>query len=182
MRAIKALSGRWIIAATAWLFLTIAALNPAPARADYLIGFWAHDQDRDFPHAFFTVKGRPDKGGAEIDTNFGFTAVSVTPAILFGSVAGEIETLEPEYIRRSHRMFVLRVNDAGYAAIMATVGRWRAPPGSRYNLGKHNCVHFIGEVAQAVGLRVVFEKALMKKPRAFLENVLRLNPQLGASS
>lgn len=164
------------------MLLALAMAVPTSAWADYDVVFFAHDRDRDFPHAFFTVKGAPASGGTAIDTNYGFTAVSVSPGILFGSVAGMIDTADAGYITRSQRVFALRLDDARYAALMAVVARWGAAKQPSYNLNKHNCVHFIGEAAQAAGLRVVFEPRLMKKPHSFLNNVRTLNPQLGSSS
>lgn len=164
------------------LFVMAAAWLPGAARADYDVAFYAHDRDKDFPHAFFTVKGAPATGGTAVDTNYGFTAVKVSPGILFGSVAGTLDTADAGYIGRSKRVFALHLDDARYAALMAVVQRWGAARQPSYNLNKHNCVHFIGEAAQAVGLRVVFDKTLMKKPHSFLTNVRNLNPQLGNPS
>jgi hypothetical protein len=62
--------------------------------------------------------------------------------------------------------------------VLTVVERWRTRPGKSYNLNKSNCIHFVGEVAQAVGLKVVFEKALIKKPRSFLLSLVTLNPWL----
>ena len=57
------------------------------------MAFYSHDFGSTFPHAFFTVKGRLARGGAAIDTNYGYTPKVVETAILFGGwVAGEIET------------------------------------------------------------------------------------------
>lgn len=163
-----------------WLCSWMAVLIwlvPGQARADVLVTFYSHDFGSSFPHAFFTVEGTPTRGGA-VDSNYGFTAKSVSPAILMGSVAGEVESVKPSYIASSDKRFALRVDDLRYDALMAVVAKWRAIPGKSYNLDKRNCVHFIGEAAQAVGLTVVFDKKLMKKPKSFLLNVERLNPAL----
>lgn len=163
---------KWLSALAAVLLWLV----PAQARADILVTFYSHDFGSSFPHAFFTVKGTPDRGGESVDTNYGFTAKSVTPAILMGSVAGEVESVKPSYIASSDVRFSLRIDDARYDALMAVVAKWRAIPGKSYNLDKRNCVHFIGEAAQAVGLKVVFDRKLMKKPKSFLLNVQQLNP------
>lgn len=160
----------------------LAVWLPSAAHADYDVVFFAHDRDKDFPHAFFTVTGAPASGGTAVATNYGFTAVKVSPGILFGSVAGTIDTADPGYIGRSKRVFALHIDDSLYAKLMAVVARWGAAKQPSYNLNKHNCVHFIGEAAQAAGLRVVFERKLMKKPHSFLLNVRMLNPQLGTAS
>jgi hypothetical protein len=47
-------------------------------------------------------------------------------------------------------------------------------------LGNANCVHFAGEAAAIVGLKVAFPANLMKKPKAFLDAVLRDNAAMFA--
>jgi hypothetical protein len=160
------------------LLTLLLALLPSPALAQITVHFYSHELGTNFPHAFFVVEGRPQAGGPPVDANYGFTAKSVTPAILLGSVVGQVESAEPGFIRRSNRRFSLAISDAQYAALMTVVARWKAMPGKSYNLNSRNCVHFVGEAARALGLRVVFEKALLKKPRSFLDQVVRLNPSL----
>lgn len=161
------------------LLLTLMlVMLPLPLRAQVTVHFYSHELGSSFPHAFFVVEGRLQTGET-VDGNYGFTAKSVTPAILLGSVAGHVETAKPDYVRRSDRRFSLPVSDAQYAALMGVVRRWRAIPGKSYNLNTRNCIHFVGEAAQAIGLKVLFEKALLKKPRSFLERVRALNPGIG---
>lgn len=149
---------------------------PVQASAQVVVAFYSHELGSSFPHAFFTIKGKPVSGGPEVDTNFGFTAKSVTPAILMGSVVGVVESAEPGYVRNSDRKFALTVSDAQYSALMAFIEKWRSFPGKSYNLNRRNCIHFVGEAAQVLGLKVTFDKKLLKRPRSFLENVMRLNP------
>lgn len=158
------------------LFALLLALLPQAAWARITVAFYSHELGSSFPHAFFTIEGTPEAGGAPVDVNFGFTAKAVTPAILFGPVAGVVEQVELGYIKSSDRKFALEVSDAQYAALLGVVERWRAIPGKSYDLNKRNCIHFVGAAAQAVGLTVTFEKKLIKKPRSFLEHVMRLNP------
>lgn len=160
------------------LILLALALLPTPAAAQVVATFYSHDFGSEFPHAFVVLKGKPDRGGDEVDTNYGFTAKAVTPAMLMGSVAGEIDIADAKYIAKSHPQFILTLTDAQYDAMLAVVGRWSVKPGSQYNLNKHNCVHFAGEMAQAAGLKVEFPKELMKKPRSYLLHILSLNPGL----
>lgn len=161
------------------VFLAIAlALSAMPAWAAYHIGFYAHEFGSSFPHAFFTVQGRPDAGGPEVDTNYGFTAKALTPAILMGSVGGIVEQAKPGYIKSSNKHFEVTVDDAGYARVMTVVAKWQNAGPKSYNLNKANCVHFIGNVAAAAGLRVDYPPKLMKKPRSYLLHLLTLNPQV----
>jgi hypothetical protein len=150
-------------------------LLPAPAAAQVVLTFYSHELGSSFPHAFVALKGKTEEG-RDVDTNFGFTAKTLTPAILMGSVRGVVETSKPSYVASSDRQFSVQLDDRKYKDVLAVVERWRTRPGKSYNLNKSNCIHFVGEIAQAVGLKVAFEKALIKKPRSFLLSVVALNP------
>lgn len=152
-------------------------LLPTPAAAQVVLSFYSHELGSSFPHAFVVLKGKTEEGRV-VDTNFGFTAKTLTPAILMGSVRGVVETSKPSYIASSDRQFSVQIDDRKYQDVLAVVERWRTRPGKSYNLNKSNCIHFVGEIAQAVGLKVVFEKALIKKPRSFLLSLVSLNPGL----
>lgn len=155
-------------------------LMPAPAAAQVVISFYSHDLGSTFPHAFITLKGTT-QAGESVDTNFGFTAKAVTPAILMGSVGGRVETSKTSYVESSDRQFSVTLDDRQYAAVMTMVEKWQTLPGKSYNLNKRNCIHFVGEVAQVVGIKVVFEKGLLKKPKSFLLSLVSLNPWLKGS-
>ncbi len=170
---------KWIGRIVALKLALMLMLSPATAHADVVAGFYAHEFGTSFPHAFVTLKGTTGDGTV-VDTNYGFTATSVTPALLMGAVKGVVETAKPAYVSSSHRRFAVILNDAQYAALMGVVTKWKEMPGRSYDLGSRNCVHFVGAAAQAIGLRVVFEKPLMKRPHSFLDNILRLNPGLHA--
>jgi hypothetical protein len=150
-------------------------LLPTPAAAQVVLSFYSHELGSSFPHAFVVLKGKTEEG-RDVDTNFGFTAKTLTPAILMGSVRGVVETSKPSYVASSDRQFSVQLDDRQFKDVLAVVERWRTRPGKSYNLNKSNCIHFVGEVAQAVGLKVVFEKALIKKPRSFLLSLATLNP------
>ena len=151
-------------------------LLPTPAAAQAVLSFYSHELGSSFPHAFVVLKGKTE--GRDVDTNFGFTAKTLTPAILMGSVHGVVETSKPSYVASSDRQFSVQLDDRQVKDVLAVVERWRTRPGKSYNLNKSNCIHFVGEIAQAVGLKVVFEKALIKKPRSFLLSLVSLNPSL----
>lgn len=149
------------------------ALVSQPAIAGVTITFWSHDQDQEFPHSFFALKGAPDAGGPALDENYGFTAKAISPAILWGSVAGEVQTAKPGYIRRSDAQFSVALTDAQLAAIQALVAEWRVA--TKYNLNRRNCVHFVAEALRRSGLSVPDLPKLMKKPKSFLVAVGRAN-------
>ena len=163
----------------ALLAALLAVLVATPAAAAVEIAFYSRELGgNNFPHAFVSLRGTVDATGERVDTSYGFTARAISPAILFGSVAGEVLVEGPRQIARSDRQFAVILNDDQYRAVLGVVARWRNRPQPSYNLNRRNCVHFVGELAQAAGLRVEFVRGLMKKPRSFLQHVRSLNPQL----
>ena len=147
-----------------------------PAQAAVTITFWSHEFGNSFPHAFITLRGVPDAGGAPVDANYGFTAKSVTPALLFGSVPGEVEPANPGYIKSSDAQFSVVLTDAQYNAILRLISAWDEKTGDgHYNLNNRNCVHFVKEAARAVGLTDLDQPKLMKKPRSYLLAVAEAN-------
>ena len=163
-----------------WCLLIIAIFSQfsASARAEVVATFYSHDFGDHFPHAFVTLKGQVDKTGEAVDTNYGFTATSVSPAILMGSVKGMVETKDSKYIAASNPHFSVKLSDAEYLRFMAFVEKWRALPGKSYNLGKRNCVHFAMEAAALLGLSVNRQSRYFKKPKTFLLEVMGLNKAL----
>jgi hypothetical protein len=148
----------------------------APARAAVTITFYSHELGSSFPHAFVTMSGAPDRGGPSVNVDYGFTAKAVTPAILWGRVGGEVVSNHgAAYIRNSDRHFSLTLTDEQYDRVMAAIAQWKASPQPSYDLGSHNCVHFVGDLARSVGLAVDNPPKLMKKPRSYLEHLTAEN-------
>jgi hypothetical protein len=155
---------------------------PAQAWAAVEVAFYSREMGgNNFPHAFVTLKGMVDSTGELVDTSYGFTAKAVTPAILLGSVAGEVLVEGERQVARSDRQFAVVLTDQQYAAVMEVVERWRTRRQPSYNLSRRNCIHFVAEIAEAVGLRVEYPRRLMRRPRSYLEHVRSLNPQLQTS-
>jgi hypothetical protein len=164
-------SARAFAMVIACLLLTIV-----PAQAAVTITFWSQEFGENFPHAFVTLRGTPDAGGAPVDVSYGFTARAVSPAILLGSVAGMVDHPKRHYMAISNAHFSLVLTDAQYADILRLAEQWGEEKGdSTYNLNKRNCVHFVAEAMRRVGLSVVEDKKLMKKPRSFTQSIAALN-------
>lgn len=158
-----------------WLLL-LPGLQ-APAFAAVEIGFYSRELGgNNFPHAFIRLQGTVDSTGEAVDTSYGFTARSVTPALLFGSVSGEIFVEGEARIRASDRQFRITLSDAQYAAVMRVVDEWRNRPQPSYNLSRANCIHFVAAVGSALGLRIELVPRLMRRPRSFLIHQRELNP------
>jgi hypothetical protein len=162
------------------LALCVAAIA-SPAFAAVEISFYARELGTNFPHAFVVLRGTVDATGEQVDTSMGFTAHSVTPALLFGAVRGEVEVLEANYIARSVRKFAVTLTDEQYRRVLAVAEEWRNAPQPSYRLRLHSCVHFVSALAAEIGLRVDNDQSRMNRPRSFLERVIELNPQLAPS-
>ena len=156
----------------------LSLITTVPAQAAVTITFWSHDFGNNFPHAFVTLRGVPDAGGELVDTAYGFTAITVSPALLFGNVGGMVEVPKTAYIGDSDAQFSLVLTDAQYAQELALAQAWGGKAAgetavakhadTRYNLNRRNCVHFVKEAARIAGLVGLDQPKLMKKPRSYL--------------
>ena len=162
------------LAAVAAAFLLF--LGIAPARAAVEVSFYSHELGSSFPHAFVVLDGTLDRDGSRIAEDYGFSAKTISPAILMGRVKGEVTSdHNASYVKGSNRHFTLILNDEEYDRLMAAVERWRTAKQPSYDLGKANCVHFVGELAAAIGMQAEPIKGLMKKPKSYLDRVTSAN-------
>lgn len=158
-----------------FLLAALLALNPAAALAAVQISFFSKEFGASFPHAFVAIDGTLDATGEKIDANYGFTATHVTPAVLLGSVEGEVMSVDAAYMSKSDLHFTITLTDDEYRQVIATVERWRSMAQPSYNLNRQNCVFFVAHVAAALGMTADTPKALMKKPRSYLESLTEAN-------
>jgi hypothetical protein len=159
-----------------WLGLALAALLavwPRFAAAAVQIQFYSHDFGKEFPHAFVVLKGHLDATGEAVDTNLGYSALRISPAVLVKSVTGRFDEgiIPQEYIDRSTEHFELTLSDEEYRAVMAVAAAWKAKPQPSYNINDANCVHFVSDVLLALHMKGEPRRGLMKSPRSFLDAV-----------
>lgn len=159
------------------IFFLTCFLCVSPARADVDVTFYSHDFGDSFPHAFFTIKGSLNDGQL-IDTSYGFTAVKISPAILWKSVTGAVQTPKDKYIDKSNPHFKVTINDEDYAKLMVIVKKWEDIEQKSYSLKKRNCVHFASEAIAALGYKFNEKTKYWRKPKRFMLEVLELNPTL----
>lgn len=174
-------AGRKLLAQV--LLALALAWAPAPAWAKVEVSFHSFNGSllgNRFPHAFVVVKGALDDTGEAVDDNWGFTAKSVTPAILAGPVEAEIYHEKAKYVTSTNRHFTLTVPDATYRRMFAEMAAWRDAPGKFYDLDTRNCIHFVGRIAELGGLKVDYPHSLLRKPKAWLNHIAAMNPQLQA--
>lgn len=138
------------------------------------VTFFSHSFGENFPHAFVIVE-QADPWGQPVFDAFGFSAKHLSPKILFGRVDGDIVVPSPRYVRQSDPHFTLAINAEQKYRLNQVKERWS---GARYHLKKQNCVHFIAELVEAMGLRIDRNSEHFKEPKSFLEEVVALNPVL----
>jgi hypothetical protein len=155
------------------LVALLLGLLPASARADIEVGFWTRELGLELPHAFFTMKGTVD--GKPVEESYGFTAKTITPALLWGPVPGRIDLTTKGYMAASHKLYTVTVPDAAYPRLKALVARYSVKPGSIYRMNERNCVHFVAEAAAAVGLRLPDGKGMMKRPTSYMMAIAAAN-------
>jgi hypothetical protein len=162
-------------------FFILLLLWPAVASAKVTLTFYSRELGTYFPHAFVRITGATDAAPDKpLDDNYGFTVVSVSPAILRHAVAGKIMVAPAGYVARSDGHLFLELTDDQYAAVLATVEKWRAMPQPSYDLNTRNCVFFVGDIARTLGMKVDdSDPRLMRRPRSYIINLIRLNPGFG---
>lgn len=133
-----------------------------------------------FPHAFVSFDGTLDATGERVKENFGWSAKTISPAVLSGPVYGVILVEKDKWLTQTNRHFTISLTDAQYRTLRAEVERFRTAPGKYYSLESRNCIHFVGRMAELLGLTVEYPANMLRKPRMWLNHIGDLNPQLNA--
>ena len=173
---------RYLLSVLASLVALFAFAQPAEAKVR--VSFQSFNGSVLFgryPHTFVVFDGTLDDTGEKVYENFGFSAKTVSPAVLTGPVKQEIYVEKEKWITKTNRHFTITVDDATYRKMRAEVEAWRNAPGKYYDLDNRNCIHFVGRMAELAGLRVDYPRDMLRKPKQWLNRVTQLNPQLGAS-
>lgn len=164
------------------LLLSVLALGwPSVAAADVLMSFHSFSGSvfsGRYPHTFIVLEGTLDATGERINENYGFTAKEVSREVLQGPVEHMINVEPEKYISTTKRHFTVRLSDAQYRKVKAEVERWRNAPGKYYDLDKRNCLHFVGAMAQIVGIKVDYPSNMLRRPRQWLDYLVKRNPWL----
>lgn len=166
------------------LFGLFACLLSASAHAQVTISFHSFNGSILFgryPHTFVVFEGTLDETGELVEENYGFSAKKAGPAALSGPVVHEVFIEKPKYLRTTNRHFTIPISDETFHAMKAEIARWRDAPGKFCDLNTRNCIHFVGKLAQMAGVQIEYPRKMLRKPRAWLNHITRLNPRLGAS-
>ncbi|WP_375291255.1 hypothetical protein [Qipengyuania sp.] len=171
--------GRFLRLLAALVALTTAASAAAEVRITFH-SFNGSVLFGRYPHTFVSLEGTLDANGATVHENYGWSAKSVTPAVLSRPVEGIIMVEKEKWLTKTNRHFTLTLDDATYWKVRAEVERYRKHPGNFYSLASNNCIHFIGSIARIAGLKVDYPQSMLRKPREWLNHISTLNPRLGA--
>ena len=135
-----------------------------------------------FPHAFVSFDGTLDATGERVKENFGWSAKTISPAVLRGPVYGVILVEKDKWLTKTNRHFTIALTDAQYRKLRAEVEAFRTHPGKHYSLENRNCIHFVGRMGELLGLKVDYPAGMLRKPRQWLNRIGDLNPKLGAKT
>lgn len=166
-----------------FLAALLALVSASAALAEVRVTFHSFNGSMPFgrfPHAFVSFDGTLDATGERIRENFGWSAKTIGPAVLSGPVHGIILVEKDKWLTKTNRHFTIAVTDAQYRRLRAEVEAFRTHPGKYYSLELRNCIHFVGRMAELLGLKVEYPPSMMRKPRQWLNHIGDLNPQLGA--
>jgi hypothetical protein len=165
------------------LGLVLAALilwlTAVPAAAAVTVTFYGHEgaQVRGgwlyFPHAYLRLHGTLETG-EPVDRAVGFTARSPGPQLLLFSGPGILKEPDAVYVAEGIPYLSVEVSDEVFHQITARIDWWGTPEGSRYNLNRRNCIAFVADVAQRLGLRTPPHETL--SPNGFLKDMVSMNP------
>ena len=163
------------------LALVLAGLVPAlPANAAVTVTFYGHEGNRVqngwllFPHAFVHLHGTLESNGLPVDYAVGFTARSPGPQLLFFSDRGILKRPEPAYIADGIAYLSVVISDETYETLRSRFDYWASAEGGTYNLRQRNCITFVADLAEVVGLDVPDARTL--SPNGFLKDLVAVNP------
>ena len=124
-----------------------------------------------FPHAYVRLSGTTKADAKPVNANYGFTAQTISPSIMWEPVEGFVISMPDDYMAMSQPHLSLPISDEQYRSVLAIVDRWRKYPQPSYNLNSKNCVTFVREIAIALRLPASNDVKFIRSPREFLEDL-----------
>jgi hypothetical protein len=165
------------------LVLLFALLSSGPAFAEVEIHFHSFNGSvlwGRVPHTFIVLEGTLEDTGEAVNENYGFSARSSAAAITKGWAEHMILGESEKNVRNTNRHFSITLTDDQYREIVAEVRKWQNEPGKRYSLDERNCIHFVGRMAELLGVKVDYPKKMLRRPKKWLNYITQMNPRLGA--
>ncbi|MBU1325338.1 MAG: hypothetical protein KJ676_08845 [Alphaproteobacteria bacterium] len=150
-----------------------------PAAADVVVTFYGKDGNLSLtrfvsPHAYVVLEGRLDSGEPVLRmVSFGAAdgggieqLMRAGPGVLT-DYAGSEPPVGKAYLS-------IRISDATFYDLTKRMDWWATPAGNSYNVHNRNCVGFVADVAQRLGLRTPSDDTW--SPNGFLEQMVAMNP------
>ena len=169
------------IRARALVLAALAFIWPSAAFAEVEVHFHSFNGSvlwGRYPHTFIVLEGTLEDG-TRVDENYGFSSRNVTPSELMGPVEHMVLSEKPKTVRRTNRHFSVTLSDADYVKVVKLIRSWNDMPGKFYDLDNRNCIHFVGEIARLVGLKVEYPDTMLRGPKKWLNHISAINPELG---
>jgi len=167
--------GRFVLAGLVLLMASAGA-----ARCETTVAFYSHGWGVAgsgmlyFPHAFVVIRRSSATADPPQEEAFGYTAADPNDITVFAhSARGMVNQPDPTYRKRATLHFTVTASEDQYAALKKVVDAWGGQGAPLYDLKTHNCVGFVAELANALGLQI--PATIGEDPAKFLEGVRRLN-------
>src|SRR4029453_3718732 len=92
------------------------------ANADVTLTFYSHHFGTyglgiTFPHAYVTLSGSTGADAKPVKANFGFTAHTISPSLLWESEKGYVTSMPDDYIAMRKPHLSLRISDQQYRSV-----------------------------------------------------------------
>ena len=116
---------RRLLLAAGALFALASAASAEVTLTFYSHHFGTYGFGVTFPHAYVRLSGTTKADAKPVNANFGFTAQTISPSILWEPVEGYVISMPDDYMAMSEPHFSLLISGEQYRSVLAIVERWR---------------------------------------------------------